>query len=480
MSERRPESRTAWIVDDVPRDADRASRALSAVYDVSVFHDSAEVLEALTSRTAPDVLVLDWLMPGLSGLELCQFLRSPSSPAPRISILLLTAQNQTEQLVQGLASGADDFLSKPYADAELRARVDSLVRQRALRERAERAETALRRLLVTSPDALVSVDDGLRVRFVNAAAEDVLGVTAAEAIGRPVSELLPTLAIPAGHERSGSDVLRGPDVVVGDQSYAPTFRRLPDDGSERLTIALRNVTDQRRAEARRLDFYSMIAHDLRTPLSAILLRSELIIDGGRGMLSAEVMNDMRRIHKNIRELVTMINDFLEIARYEGGEQQIERAPVDLASLAQEIVEDFRPLGEASRLQLSARVPDRQVVVSGERRRLAQVLSNLLSNAIKFTSEGGVVEVAVVPNGTQVEASVRDTGRGISRDAIPTIFERYSRAIDADHEVVGSGLGLMIVRQTIEAHGGTVGVESRPREGSRFWFRLPLAPSAALP
>jgi signal transduction histidine kinase len=113
-----------------------------------------------------------------------------------------------------------------------------------------------------------------------------------------------------------------------------------------------------------------------------------------------------------------------------------------------------------------------VTVVGDRRRLGQVVNNLVSNAIKFTPRGGRVEAQVqLTDGGWVETRIRDTGLGISADALPSLFDRYTRAPEA-HATPGTGLGLMIVREIVEAHGGSVGVHSEAGAGSTFWFRLP--------
>src|SRR6186997_1581157 len=126
--------RCVWVVDDSPLDAERARRALESEYDVRILRDGSVVLEELAHGKAPDVLVLDWLMPGVSGIEVCQFLRSPRGGAQNVAILMLTIQNKTDQIVLALSAGANDFVSKPFSDDELRARVSSLIRSKDLLE----------------------------------------------------------------------------------------------------------------------------------------------------------------------------------------------------------------------------------------------------------------------------------------------------------------------------------------------------------
>src|ERR1700733_5392929 len=146
-----------WIVDDSPLEAELVRRSLAPVCAVELFTDAAAMLEHASRATAPDAIILDWEMPGISGIEVCQFLRTQTATRS-VPILMLTIHNETRDLVQGLAAGADDFLPQPYNAAELSARVTALVRANRSRERADEAEGTVRALLMQLPEAVVSVD----------------------------------------------------------------------------------------------------------------------------------------------------------------------------------------------------------------------------------------------------------------------------------------------------------------------------------
>jgi signal transduction histidine kinase len=462
-----------WIVDDSSLDVERARRVLEQDYAVEAFGDGSAMLEHLASHSPPDVLVLDWLMPGVSGIEVCRFLRGGRAAQPQLAILLLTMQSQTKQIVEGLEAGANDYLVKPYADPELRARVEALVRWNGLLDRAQKAEARVRELLQYAPDPLLSLDLENRITFANREAQRMLGETADTLKGRAFTDVLPGVAIDqlVDAARSARPL---PDLEVGDQVFSPSVRSLPSDDHARLTIALRNVTARRQRESRRLDFYSIIAHDLRSPLGAMLMRTDMLLRGRRGVLSSEVITDLRKMEAHMRGLVALINDFLEFARMEEAGHKMERERVDLAALIGEIVEDFRPLVDNTRQDLRVEIDGTHPVVSGDRRRLQQVVTNLLANAIKFTPVEGAIIVRVRCPGAECEVRVQDTGMGIAPEILPTLFQRYTRAPSGKRDAGGTGLGLLIVREIVEAHGGTVGVDSAPGKGSTFWFRLPTA------
>jgi signal transduction histidine kinase len=459
------------VVDDSALDAERARRALADRYRVVVFHDGAAALEQIARSGGPDIMVLDWVMPGISGLEICQFLRKPPVNLGRIAVLLLTAQQRAEQVVEGLKAGANDYLAKPYADEELIARVGTLAESSRLLARAERAEAWVRNLLDQAPDPLLAVDARRRVRYLNEAAAAIFHLSEAELVDRQVDELIP--GFPVASLTDAGKVER--DLSIGDQLYAPFVRPVVGDEYVTAAIALRNVTEQRRAEERRLDLYAIVAHDLRSPLSSTLMRTARILRGKFGLLPAELIADVRKMESTLRSQVTLINDFLELARLETAGYRLAREPIDLRQVVEATVEEATPLIEAGRLRLNVLLEEVPTAVLGDKRRLTQVVSNLLGNAIKFTPPDGELTVEVTRDHEHVRTSIRDTGPGISSEALPTLFDRFTRAQESV-AVVGAGLGLMIVREIVTAHGGTVGVDSELGRGSTFWFCIPAAPA----
>jgi two-component system phosphate regulon sensor histidine kinase PhoR len=465
---RRP---TVWVVDDSLVDRTWAQRALEQICDVELFTDGSAVLEALGHRQPPAVLVLDWVMPGITGIEVVEFLRSARGQLPQVPVLLLTSQNEPEQVVQGLTAGANDYVAKPYRPEELQARVSALVRSAELLERATRAEQSLRVLLANAPDAFVAVDARGRLTFANDEAGRVFGVPSEALVGQLLTELVPGFPLRNITVGPGEPLLPLADVCIGERVFSPSVRVLPTDTAANTTISFRDVTLRRQADARRLDFYSIIAHDLRSPLSAMMMRTDVILKGRRGALSAELLADLMRFQTSMRSMISMINDFLDLARLEGAGQKIDQEVVDLGILTQSTLDELRPLAEAKHLTLRWVPSPRPLTVLGDGKRLAQVVSNLIGNAVKFTPPDGTVEVGVAEAGTMVEAFVTDSGPGIPEQEVPTLFDRFTRA-SSSSGVPGTGLGLMIVREIVEAHGGQVGVNTTEGKGSTFWFRVP--------
>jgi two-component system phosphate regulon sensor histidine kinase PhoR len=414
-------------------------------------------------------MVLDWVMPGVTGIEVCRFLRSPQGGHPAVGILLLTTHRHTEQIVEGLSAGANDYLAKPYADAELLARVRAQLRSRQLLERAEQAEALSLQLLQTAPDPLLALDAARKVVFVNESARVALGAKGEQAIGAALAELLPEL----DHRlQDGGGHMHLPDVTLGERMFSPTLRSVAVSPTFDTIISLRDVTERRRLDLRRLDFYSIIAHDLRSPLSVLTLRTRLLLEGARGELPPPLVEELRKMDGSIGSLVNMIDDFLQLASLDNAEYKLESSAIDLRALAHETMDNLRPQLESLALTYRTQA-EKPAIVRGDARRLQQVLTNLVSNALKFTGKGGAITVGIEHIDRVVELSVSDTGCGIAAHELPSIFDRYTRS-SSTHGVPGTGLGLMIVREIVEAHGGAVGVESTLGTGSRFWFRLPAA------
>jgi signal transduction histidine kinase len=465
-----------WVVDDSPLDLEHARAAVGDTAETRAFTDGASVLEALaTARPPPpDVLVLDWVMPGVTGIEVVRFMRSEGK-LPQVPVLLLTARGEPQQIVEGLSAGANDYLAKPYHDEELRARVAALIRTSRLLDRALRAEESVRVLVANAPVALLVVDAQGVVTLANEEAGRLFGADPTTLTGSAVDSILPDLSYRNISLGGGTGLMPLPDVQVRGRVLSPSIRALPTDTAASTTIALRDITERRTAEARRIDFYSVMAHDLRSPLNAMLMRIDALLSGRRGPLAAETVSDLRKLKESSRRMAKMIKDFLDLARMEGVGYKISRERVDLGILVARIVDELRPLAVASGLTLEWRPSDGEALVIGDADRLAQVMSNLVGNAIKFTPAGGSIVVAVEAFRDSIRTSVTDTGTGIDPDLLPRLFHRFTQGT-TDQRSAGWGLGLMIVREIVEAHGGRLDVRSEVGKGSAFSFRLQRAPA----
>lgn len=227
------------------------------------------------------------------------------------------------------------------------------------------------------------------------------------------------------------------------------------------------------ADRHKSEFLANMSHELRTPLNAILGYTELILDRIYGDFPAEVEDVLRRLEKNGRHLLNLINDVLDISKIEAGQLALSLEEYSMSEVIQTVHTSVEALAAEKELELKLVVPDDLPTGKGDEQRIAQVLMNLLSNAIKFTESGGIrVEVRVVDASYLV--SVSDTGIGLSADDKNIIFKEFQQADSSStRERGGTGLGLSIAKKIVEMHGGRIWVESDPGAGAIFKFTLPL-------
>lgn len=224
------------------------------------------------------------------------------------------------------------------------------------------------------------------------------------------------------------------------------------------------------------DFISEMVHELRTPLAALKASTTLL-------LRPELPDDRRRdiivtMQNETDRLARMTTDFLDLARLESGRARLETTPFPIRELVNESVEIVRHQASERRLSMFINVEDLRL--EGDRGKIKQVLLNLLTNAIKYNKEGGELHVTVKPLGSeqdmdrQARIEVRDTGRGLSEENKKHMFEKFYRAADSAGYTQGTGLGLVIAKRIVEAHGGEIGFDSELGAGTRFFFTLPMA------
>ena len=246
--------------------------------------------------------------------------------------------------------------------------------------------------------------------------------------------------------------------------------------SERLAIT---VAELEAAGAAKSDFLASMSHELRTPLNAIIGFSELM----RAEPSADErvsipLEWVEHVNRSGQHLLGLINDVLDLAKVEAGRLELVREAVDLEAAVSESLAGLRPLADRKAIHLEAQVEPG--VASADRGRLRQILYNLLSNAIKFTPDGGTVTVEAGPAGSAVRLTVADTGVGIAPSDQATVFEEFQQVGDQVGRQGGTGLGLALTRRLVEAHGGSITLESTPGVGSRFTVTLPAAAASAPP
>ena len=380
-----------------------------------------------------------------------------------------------------------------------------LAQQEEARRTIQEAEQRFRLLVENIEDyAIFMLDTEGRVTSWNSGAEQMLGYTVDEVLGQPAARFF----------------VKGDDVLEREMQEAQATGRatstgwrvrkdarhlyvegllnaVRDDDGRLLGYAklMKDVTDKRRAEAEREhlllseraarseaerasrmkdEFLATLGHELRTPLNAILGWSQVLrcLPGA----NPEIDDGLKVIERNARAQAQIIEDLLDMSSIISGKVRLDMQNVELASIVTAAINGVRPAAAAKGIHLVERIQPLARPVSGDPNRLQQVFWNLLTNAVKFTPEGGQVAVTLERKGTHAAVCVADNGSGIDDAFLPHVFERFRQAdASASRRHGGLGLGLSIVKQLVELHGGVVSAASDGKDkGSRFTVELPLA------
>lgn len=233
------------------------------------------------------------------------------------------------------------------------------------------------------------------------------------------------------------------------------------------------IEERKKAEKQLADFNAMVVHDLRSPLGNIVSMAESVKEGLFGAVNELQRNWLGKIEDNCRGLIDQVSDFLDFSRIDAGKLVLKRERASIDSQIHEILAEHSIEAKKRDIRLTARIDERLPVLWADSRRVGQVLTNLMSNAIKFTDNGGAVEVSAWSSDTAIVVSVRDTGAGIAADELGDIFQMYGQGASSDKSRRRStGIGLVICKKIVEAHGGRIWVESEVGRGSTFYFSLP--------
>lgn len=239
-------------------------------------------------------------------------------------------------------------------------------------------------------------------------------------------------------------------------------------------VTIHDETKTRELENMKIDFVSMAAHELRTPLASLRGYIELINYKEGSSISEEGHKYLRQALKSSNELGSLINNLLDVTRIERGTLTLNMEPVDLAATVKQAVEDAKFVADDKQIGLSYKGPDSGDMVLADTIALREVVNNLLTNAIKYTAPKGKVDVTLERDGDSFVAHIRDTGIGIPKKALPYLFTKFYRVHGGlDSGSTGTGLGLFISKSIVERHNGTIGVESQEGVGSVFTFTIPV-------
>ena len=410
---------------------------------------------------------------------------------------------------QGTHNGFMAFFWDNSPERAAEAEKQELIGRERAAQAAAKAEGRFRELLEVAPDSILEVDRDGSIVLCNAATERLFGYSREELLGRPVEILIPEGRQEAHRARRteywGRPITRpmGTGLTLHaqrkDGSRFPVEISLSPVRSEdgfRVTAIIRDVTERKLAEeqiqavnqqlqqrnqeverANRLksEFLASMSHELRTPLHTILGFTELLAEEIEGPLNERQKRFITHVHQDAQHLLELINDILDLSKIEAGKLELRREVFDSRQAVEEVVASLQGKASSKNLTVENKIPE-DCAANADRVRFKEVLYNLLSNAVKFTLEGGRIEITGENRPTEVGFAVSDTGIGIAKKELASIFDKFYQVGSTTKGVrEGTGLGLAITKQLVEMHGGTIQVDSTPGQGSTFSFTFPADP-----
>ena len=334
-------------------------------------------------------------------------------------------------------------------------------------------------ILESMAEGVVAVDPQGRILLMNPAANVLLGLTGQPVKDKSVFEAIRyhefqevVRAALREHQRATQDI-----AVFQPQERRLRLHAIPCQGGG-LTgpcavLVIQDVTESHRYEQLRREFVANVSHELKSPLTSIRRLTETLLEGALHD-PAHNMRFVRLIDEDAARLARLIDDLLALSQIESQAVPLALSAVELKPLIESIAASLQPGIGQRRLSVTVELPH-GLLVRADPDRLRQVLANLFDNAVKYNKDGGTVSIIAARHDDWVTVTVADTGVGIPSLDLPRIFERFYRVDKArSRELGGTGLGLSIVKHIVEAHGGSILVESEPGRGSKFSFTVPLA------
>jgi two-component system, OmpR family, sensor histidine kinase SenX3 len=363
----------------------------------------------------------------------------------------------------GVAAG-----ERPSLDDALDELERASVAERARRARAAKAENRLAWALGAIANGVVIFDDRGEIVYRNDPAASFLAARHSDAL---VEEAITTMATDALQGRSAERELE----LFGPPRRMLNVRAVPLESATRpsgVLVVVEDTSERRRLENVRRDFVANISHELKTPVGALALLAETLLDEDDPVVTKRLVE---RLTTEAFRVGNTIDDLLELSRLEVA-TGLATDEVSVASFLAAATDRVLPAAEQRAIEIAVEEPPVRLTVVGDRRQLVSAVTNLLDNAVKYSEPGSEIDVRARTDGTWVDVTVRDHGIGIPRRDLERIFERFYRVDRArSRETGGTGLGLAIVRHVASNHRGEVRVESREGVGSTFTLRLPAGP-----
>lgn len=348
-----------------------------------------------------------------------------------------------------------------------------------VREKAEEERDKIQAIITNLVDGLLVFDNENKLSLMNPQAEDFFEVKIEKIVGKSVLELAKLTSFKPLANLIGSEIggIFRKEILIKNNLTLDVSTVIMISEEEKLgtVVILHDITREKMIEKMKTEFVSLAAHQLRTPLSAIKWTLRMLLDGDLGEITPEQRDFIGKTYQSNERMINLINDLLDITRIEEGRYLFKPAFANLENIVWFVINASQGETKRRKLTLVFKKPKRKlprVKVDVEKIRL--VIQNLLDNAIKYTKPGGKVTIALRYVKKEIEFKIQDTGVGIPQDQQKRIFTKFFRGANVMRmETEGSGLGLFITKNIIEAHGGKIWFESEENKGTTFYFTIPI-------
>jgi two-component system phosphate regulon sensor histidine kinase PhoR len=441
-----------------------------------------------------DVILLDLMMPGMSGMEVLDHIRTID---PNLLVIVITGYATVESAVEAMKKGAYDFIPKPFTPDQLRIIVRRALERRTLQKEAEflrrEREKSLRDIATEKSkiktiincmgDGVLVCDRDSCIVLSNPAASRMLKVSETSLIGN---------FLPQCNLHSELSKMIQESLAATDKSYSSVSQELSLGESGEIFLrahtapvqndlgeimgsvtVLQDISHLKELDKMKSEFIAMVTHELRAPIAAVEQQLTVILNKMAGEITEKQGQLLSRAKERIKGLLTLIKDLLDLSKIEAGMMVQYKEPLHLHEVVQKVVDLMRAEAEAKKLDLQFTAPPELSLISADRNSMEGIFTNLISNAIKYTPEGGKVWVHLEEEGGFAKATVSDTGIGIKKEDLSRIFDKFYRVKTVEtRQIVGTGLGLSIVKSVVDAHLGSIFVESEEGGGTTFTVLLP--------
>ncbi|MBU1565954.1 MAG: response regulator [Proteobacteria bacterium] len=473
------------VIDDEPRIREACQMVLEEMGFVVALALGGEQGLAMIKERHFDIILVDLMMPILSGFDVLSQVRENH---PDTVVIVITGYATVEHSIEAMRKGAFDFIPKPFTPDQLRAVVSKSIKYtRALQDITD-TKSRLRVMVNRLMDGVMTTDSEKRIVLTNPAFLHMLGYHGENVVGRLVDEVLPNetlvrmidaaLLMPRDTfteivQELCFEARDGQSERILSARCAP-FRGRTGVNLGAITV-LHDITAIKKIERMKSDFVSMVSHEIRSPMNSLLMQMKVILDGLAGEVTDKQREILERASGKIQSLTAMVSELLDLARIEAGLITDEKETIDMQALLVDQVAFHLAAAQAKNISLQLEQLPNLPTIQASRQGMEEVFTNLITNAIKYSPRDGRITLSATKDNEYLTVTVQDTGFGIPEEDMEEIFARFFRVKDSNTRTIhGTGLGLAIVKSIVNAHHGSIKVESKLGQGAAFSVLLPIS------